>query len=226
MLENPLFIAESPRKMIEYAEAYPIDVEYDYERYIYCPHCNKRVTGAYWKRPREVVLTSRKVPDFLYACCDEAPFVISKDALDKIQAAGLKGILVAEEIEKVRFQRKSKYETPIPRYYHIELAYSRITIDHLKSKIIYGEPGGSYRFCPLCRGVPRTYNFFRYLELNMEGYEGYDIFHMYEMGGHVLFSKRFIDFYMESGLKGLCFVPAQKHFQWAAAYFLDGDEDA
>ena len=61
-MDKKLFIAESPRKKIRFAEAYPIDVEYDYDRYSYCPHCKRRVTGAYWNRPREVVLTSRKVP--------------------------------------------------------------------------------------------------------------------------------------------------------------------
>lgn len=224
-MKNKLYIVDRPRKN-EYAEAALIDTEYDYDRYVRCPQCGAMVSGAYWKRPREVVLTGRKVPDFLYAYCDNAPFLLSKAALERIQAAGLEGINIAEEIESVRFQRQSKYETPIPTYYHVELAWSRISIDHPHSKIIYGTVRGSFNECLLCRQIPYTYDFIRHLEMDLQKYEGYDIFHVYEMGHTVFLSSRFVDFYKESGLTGLCFDPMQKHGQWATAYFLDGDEDA
>lgn len=223
-MNEGLFIVDLPSKNA-FAEAALIDVKFDYNRIPCCPHCGRWVAGAYWERPREVVLTSRKMPDFLYAYCDNSPFLISEKALRKIQLAGLKGVTVAEEIEYVRFQRKAKSETLPPRYYHVELARSRITIDHEKSVIVYGESEDAV-CCPLCRQVPALYNFFRSLSFNMDFYENYDIFQIYELGKTVLLSQRFVDFYMEENLTGLCFGPAQKHGQWAAAYFLDGDEDA
>lgn len=219
-----LYTAEYPRKAT-YAEAYPIDVEYDYDRYVSCPRCGRRVSGAYWLRPREVVLTKRNAPDFLYAYCDQVPFVISENALEKLRAGGLTGIAHAEEIELVRFQRKAKTETPIPKYYHIELARSRITVDHEASVIKYGKLHDE-AICPLCRQVPATFNFIRSLSLHTEAYEGFDIFQIYELGDTVFLSQRFVDFCRENHLTNLHFVPAQKHGQELSSYFLDGNENA
>ncbi len=223
-MKKCLYIVDYPRKT-EFAEAAPIDVNNDYSRYESCPKCGNRVSGALWMRPREVVLTSRKIPDFLYAYCDDSPFLLSENALQKIQDAGLVGITKAEEIEHIRFQRKSKKEVPIPKFYHIELARSMITIDHPKSRIVYGNRG-KRTCCSLCRQVPATYNFFRSLSFNMDAYEGYDIFYIYELGNTVFLSQRFVDFYKENKLTNLHFDPAEKHGQWAASYFLDGNEDA
>ena len=221
-MNNYLYVVGYPDEP-EFAEAWPIEVEHDYDNFVSCPLCGERVSGALWKRPREVVLTSRKVPDFLYAYCDNVPFVISQNAIGKIQEAGLKGITVAEEIETVRFQRKSKTETPIPKYYHVELARSRITINHEKSNIVY-QPSASGKSCQLCRQVPAMYNFFRKLILNTDCYEGYDIFHIYEMGDAVFLSQKFVDFYKESGLTNLHFNPAETHDQQAVSYFLGDNE--
>ena len=104
-----LYIVDYPRKS-EYAEAAIIKVERDYDRCDYCPECGARVSGAYWKQPREVVLTRHKAPDFLYGYSDNAPFVVSERVLDAMRSTGLTGLLKAEEIETVRFQRKSNFE--------------------------------------------------------------------------------------------------------------------
>lgn len=218
-----LYIVDYPRKT-DFAEAAIIPVAYDYDRCIRCPQCGRFASGAYWKQPREVALTRHKAPDFLYAYCDNVPFVLSENALEKIQLAGLTGIIRAEKIEKVRFQRKPKSDLAPPQYYHIELQRSHITIDHGKSDISYGASKNDVT-CSLCRQVPATYNFFRSLVFNTEKYEGYDIFQIYELGNTVFLSKRFVDFYEESGLTNLRFDPAQKHGQWASSYFLDGKED-
>ena len=60
----------------------------------------------------------------------------------------------------------------------------------------------------------------------MEDYEGYDIFHTYELGNAVLLSQRFVDFCIENDLTNLHCSIAEQYMQWASAYFLDGDEDA
>lgn len=224
-MDSIIYIVERSLRKTGYAEAAPIFVDHEYGHTETCPLCGAYVASAPWKRPREIVLTSRKTPDFLYAYCDTSPFLLSENALQKIQSSGLKGILSAEKIEQVRFQRRSKQETPIPTYYHIELARSKITINHKKSNIVYGQ-SSDCRQCDLCRPVPALYNFFRKLCLNMEEYEGYDIFHTYELGDNVLLSQRFVDFCKENDLSNLHYTIVEKHMQWASAYFLDGDEDA
>lgn len=223
-MEEKLYIVDYPRKS-DFAEAAVIPARYDYDRFVKCPQCGERVSGAWWQRPREVVLTRQKTPDFLYAYCDNTPFLLSEKAVDAITKAGLTGIEVIEEIESVRFQRKSKKERTIPRYFHVELARSRITIDHEKSIIRYGSSRNRVP-CPLCRQVPATYDFFRSLEFRTDEYEGYDIFQIYELGDTVFLSERFVEFYEKSGLTNLRYDPARKHGAWAASYFLDGNEDA
>lgn len=224
-MDNKIYIVEYSLRKTGYAEAAPISVDYNYGHTATCPLCGAYVASAPWKRPREVVLTSRKTPDFLYAHCDVSPFLLSENALQKIQNSGLKGILAAEKIEHVRFQRRSKQEAPIPTCYHIELARSKITINHEKSNIVYGQ-SSDRRQCSLCRQVPATYDFFRKLCLNMDDYEGYDIFYIYELGDAVLLSQRFVDFCKENNLTNLHYTIAEQYMQWASAYFLDGDETA
>lgn len=213
-MERELYIATYPKEA-KYAEAFtPDNVEYDDNIAELCPLCGRRVSGSYWVRPREVVLTSRRVPDFLYCYGgSEAPFLISERALTVIRKERLVGIKDAQEIEYVRFQRKAKKEVPIPKYYSIELVRSKMTIDHKKSVIDYGDcrEGGAYsNACPLCRPVPGTYDFLRHLEFHMEQYEGYDIFFTYELCATTFLSRRFVDVCRKNGLTNLHFTPAEK----------------
>lgn len=217
-------MVDYPRKP-EFAEVAVFPVTYDYDKFVSCPRCGKRVSGAHWKQPREIVLTSRKTPDFLYAYCDNVPFLLSEAALDAITSAGLSGITCAEKIEFSRFQRKSKKETYVPSYYHIELERSQITVDHPHSIISYGKPN-TRDACTLCRQIPSTYDFFRSLAFHMEFYEGYDIFQIYELGNQVFLSQRFVELCAQKGLTNLHYSPACKYGKWVAEYFLDGNEDA
>lgn len=218
-----LYIVDYPGKS-EYAQAAIIPVTYDYDRYVCCPECGERVSGAYWLPPREVLLTRHKAPDFLYGYSDNVPFVISERVVEAIRSSGLRGLLVAEELETVRFQRKPKQEKYLPKYYHIEVSRSRITVDHEHSVIKYGNrkdgPG-----CPLCRQVPATYNFTRKLAFKMEEYEGYDIFQIYELGNTLFLSQRFLNVAGEWGLTNLHCTPVEKHGAQSWAYFIDGDEN-
>lgn len=219
-----LYTVDYPRKS-EYAEAAIIPVTHNYDRFATCPVCGNRVSGAYWCSPREVVLTRHKAPDFLYGYSDNAPFVVSERVVKAMRSAGITGLIVAEEIETVRFQKKPKQEKYLPRYYHIEVARSWITIDHTNSVIKYGNRKDG-PVCPLCRQIPATYDFFRTLSLNLEKYEGYDIFQIYELGDQLFLSQRFMDMTAKYGLTNLHCTPAQTHGQWAWKYFLEGNEDA
>lgn len=225
-MEPELYIVKYPWKT-EYAEEDVLDnVNYDASKAERCPLCGRRVSGSFWMQPREVVLTNRRTPDFLYSYSSEAPFLLSERALTVIRQAGLTGIVNAEEIEHTRFKRKGKKEVLIPKYYYIELARSSMTVNHEKSVIVYGNQGEETYAepCPLCRPVPGTYDFIRHLEFNMEQYEGYDIFFTYELGGDAILSKRFVDVCQANGLTNLHYRPAAKTGAKEAAYFLDGVE--
>ena len=223
-MDKMLYIVDYPRKSA-YAEAAIIPVSYDYDRIERCPECGGAVSGAYWMQPRELVLTSRKVPDFLYAYCDNVPFLLSENAIDKICKARLTGIEAAEEIELVRFQRKSKSDNLPPKYYRIKLARSRITVDHEKSVIHYGRVPAGRKLCPLCHQVDYTMDFTRRICFNMDDYEGFDIFQTYELGNTVCLSQQFVDFCRENGLTNLHCTPAQKSGGEVARYFLDNVEE-
>ena len=226
-MEPELYIATFPQTT-KYAEAASMDsVKYDYDKVERCPLCGRSISGGFWMQPRKVALTNRRVPDFLYSFSCE-PFLISERALTVIRREGIIGIKDAQEIEYVSFQRKGKKEVPIPKYYYIDLERSKMTIDHAKSSIAYGNcrEGDPYsKVCPLCRPVPGTYDFLRHLEFHTEQYEGYDIFFTYELGETAFLSKRFVDVCRENGLTNLHFRPAEKYGTKEAKYFLDGIED-
>lgn len=213
-MELELYIATYPMTT-EYAEVAILDnQEIDDNIAELCPLCGNRVSGSYWMRPREVVLTSRRVPDFLYCYGgSKPPFLISERALTVIRQQGLTGIKDAQEIEHVRFQRKAKKEVPIPKYFYVELVRSKMTIDHEKSVIDYGhcQEGEPYsKACPLCRPMPGTYDDLRHVEFHTEQYEGYDIFFTYELGTTTFLSRRFVDACRENRLTNLHFESATK----------------
>lgn len=213
-MELELYIATYPMTT-EYAEVAILDnQEIDDNIAELCPLCGNRVSGSYWMRPREVVLTSRRVPDFLYCYGgSKPPFLISERALTVIRQQGLTGIKDAQEIEYVRFQRKAKKEVPIPKYFYVELVRSKMTIDHEKSVIDYGhcQEGEPYsKACPLCRPMPGTYDDLRHVEFHTEQYEGYDIFFTYELGTTTFLSRRFVDACRENRLTNLHFESATK----------------
>lgn len=115
-MKPEFYIVMDPWKT-EYATGeLPDNVVYDFDKMERCPLCGALVSGGYWPQPREVALTNRRVPDFLYSYSYE-PFLISERALAVIRQAGLTGIQDVQEIEHVRFQRKGKKEISIPKYY-------------------------------------------------------------------------------------------------------------
>lgn len=220
---NDLYVVDYPDNA-RFAEAVSELADYDHEKYVSCPQCGSRVSGSYWVHPREAKLTKHNIPDFLYTVSSNTPFLLSERALKEIRQAGMTGLICAEEIESVSFQRKSKKSIDIPKYYYIELARSPITIDHKNSQIIYGGSYGGGVKCPLCRQIPRTYDFFRGLAFQGNDENIYDMFHIYELGDTVLLSQRFVDFYHQSGLTGLCFSPA-KEYGRESTDFLFGKEN-
>ena len=154
-MNNDLYVLKYPLTSV-FAESVPIKTEYDHNISVRCPSYGKWMSVSYWISPREIVRSKRKLPDFLYNYGDYVRVHLSENAIRQILQSDLKGITKVEEIESVRFQRKSKEVTVPPKYYRIEVARSRVTIDHGNSDITYGK--SDYGYCPLCRQVPTTYD--------------------------------------------------------------------
>ena len=218
-MNNQLFILKHP---IEYKYAEDASLiskayaqQYDFTQTTQCPVCGRDASRALWLQPRQVVLTSRKLPDFLHTVKSRVPYLLSERALTEIQNAGLTGIIKAEPIEHIRYLRKAKIDPPIPNYYYIEVARSKITVNHELSKIRYGTLRNEDP-CPLCRQVPAVWMAAKELVFNMEAYEGYDIFHIYELGETTFVSQRFVDFCQEKKLTNFLYCPA---FDWELGIF-------
>lgn len=215
---SDLFIVTYPQ-IAKYAETAPVltgnDASlYDFDQIERCPQCGQVISGARWIPPRKIVLTSRKVPDFLYTYGSSTPFLLSAKAFAEIRNAGLTGIKFAEPIDHARYLRKSKKEVAIPNYYYIEVEKSRITIDQDQSVTEYCE-SPTYTKCPLCCPVPGARMAVRNLHWNMEEFEHYDIFQTYEMRKTLFVSKRFVEFCKDKGLTNLHCCPSS---EWKFGY--------
>ncbi len=194
----------------KYAEGSLIEPEYLYDKCEICPQCGRKISGGYWKSPRSVALSKQNLPDFLYIYGGSTAFLISEKALNVINKAELTGISCIEEIEHLQYQRKSKKENPIPKYYYFEVMRSKISIDHEKSKISYGRINENER-CTLCNPIAATYDFFKSTIFNTDNYEGYDIFKTYELGDSLILSERFVDVCNKNGLSGLNCILAEEY---------------
>lgn len=209
-METQFYIVEQPDG--KYAEeaclASTLKVHGDESQDV-CPRCGGGVSGLGWLRPRNIVLTNRRIPDFFYLWGANVPFLLSERALKVIQEAGLTGIRNVEPIDDARFLRKSKKEVPIPQYYHFELPFSRITMDQERSIIGYGPIVAEDRICPQCNPYGRSKNGYYGVSYHMENFEGYDIFHTFENCNTVFVSQRFVDVCRENGLTNLHICPIQ-----------------
>ena len=183
--------------------------EYDFSPREACPKCGKQLNSGYWLKPRHIVLTNRRVPDFFYVWGTSVDFLLSERALQVIREAGLTGIKNVEPIDSARFLRKAKKEVPIPQFYHFEVERSMIRLNHERSCISYGKTVHPERICSLCDPLGRTRDFYRGAVFHMEDYEGYDIFHTIENGDTLFVSHRFVDVCREAGLTNLRVCPVQ-----------------
>jgi hypothetical protein len=186
-----------------------MEPEYDFTPRELCPKCGKTLNSGYWLRPRHIVLTNRRIPDFLYVWGTSVDFLLSERALEVIREAGLTGIKNVEPIDSARFLRKAKKEVAIPQYYHFEVERSMIQLDREHSRIKYGSTVHEDWICPLCDPVGRTKDFLYGVNFHMDAYEGYDIFHTIENFDSLFVSKRFVDVCREAGLTNLHVCPVQ-----------------
>lgn len=209
-METQIYVVEQPDGY--YAEdacLLSTEMKHGDEPQFVCPRCGAWVSGRSWLRPRKIVLTSRRIPDFFYVWGPSVPFLLSERALKVIQEAGLTGIQNVEPIDEARFLRKSKKEVPIPQYYHFELPFSMITMDQERSIIGYGSGVTEAQICPLCNPYGRSKNGYYGVAFHMENFEGYDIFHTFENCSTVFVSQRFVDVCRAHGLTNLHVCPIQ-----------------
>ena len=117
-MEPKFYIVMDPWKT-EYATGeLPDNVAYDFDKMERCPLCGAWVSGGYWPQPREVALTNRRVPDFLYSYSYE-PFLISARALAVIRQAGCRKLSMSASSEKGK--RKFLFQnTTISNWYGAE----------------------------------------------------------------------------------------------------------
>lgn len=198
---SQIYICEIPETP-KYAEAEAAEGTYDFDVFEKCPKCSRRVSGGYWKKPHIVDISKRKLPDFMYIYGGTGTFLVSERVLNTFRQNQLTGILLAEEIDEIRFRGKALNSQSIPRYYSLKLARSFVSIDHEKSEILYGDYHEE-QVCPLCNPKGATKDFFRSLHMNMDCYEGYDIFTIYELGEATFVSQRFVDFCEQNGFTNL-----------------------
>ena len=181
-----IYICDYPETQ-KFAEAVTCDdTVYDYDTFEKCPLCGRGVSGSYWLKPRKVDVDRKKLPDFLYITGGTGTFLISERVWNAFQTSGLTGIKAAVEIDDLLYRGKSLVDGGSSRYYMLELARSKAAVDHEKSSIVYGDTHED-RVCSLCDPKGATYDFFRGLHLDMENYEGYDIFTSTSLVKHSLF---------------------------------------
>ena len=141
--------------------------------------------------PWRIYLTKGKLPDILYGYGMPNGFIVSEQLLLAMKDVQRTGIEAAEPIDCIYLDKKLNATLENTKYYSLTLARSSMAINHSQSRIIYGS---HTHFCSLCKPVPRTYDHICSLALDMEQYEGFDLFHIYELGTIVFASQKFVDF--------------------------------
>lgn len=205
-----IYICEIP-ETTKYAEAEAAEgTVYDFDVFEKCPECGRPVSGGYWKRPHIIDINKRKLPDFMYIAGGTGTFLVTERVLNAFRQNQLTGILSAEEIDVIQYRGQPLNSQSNPRYYSLKLARSFASIDHERSEILYGDYYEEKR-CSLCNPKGATKDFFRRLEMNMDRYEGYDIFTIYELGEATFVSQRFVDFCEHNGFSNLRATPIENY---------------
>lgn len=183
-------------------------IHYDFSLIERCPICGTPVSGGKWVEPKKVVLSGKKAPDFLLCIPPDVHYLLSERAMEAVRSYGITGIIKAEKIQDVAYKRHGTLKAP--DYYQLTIERSRVTINHQVSIIQY-MMSHSTRTCPLCRQVPALYDSIGKLQLNLEQYEGYDIFHIYELGNCVFLSQKFVDMCKQEKLTGFWYNTLDNH---------------
>ncbi len=198
MGDSDIYEVDFPPKQI-YAEAYTREpVHYDKNQIELCPKCGAYLSGMKWVGEKTCTINRKALLDFLYIYGGTNYFVISEKALTTLHENGIKGIKGTEKVDKI-FYRKVPIE---PTYYILELERLDCPIDHEHSNFVYFDEPHEH-FCSLCDPMGRTthkcfgFCFKPGTQITM------DIFHIYEMGGAIFLSDRFLKVCEENGLTGL-----------------------
>lgn len=197
------------------------DSNYNADQVERCPLCGKPVSGMRWEKPRVLELTGKRLPDFLYMYGADSMFAISEAVYNKMQTMQWNGILSFDKIDKIVLKSKSNAAAKEPVYYQINVKRSRITLDHQKSQISYGETEAQR--CDLCNPVPATYDFFRGIQFYMDGFEGYDVFKTYEMGDIMFFSERFVDFCLQNKFTNFSYASIDEYGRDISDFLFEDD---
>ncbi|MCL2565438.1 MAG: hypothetical protein FWE24_06460 [Defluviitaleaceae bacterium] len=152
-----------------------------------CSKCSAPIGALYWLEPRRVILSKPRYGDFVSG----QRYLFSEKVKTAYEQSDLKGVkaFIPVEIAKVRYMHKGSPKPP--QYYALELEYSYAGVDIEKS-VVRGNPHEGW--CTLCNPFRNTKNEIRGIYIDDTNWGGEDIFHLYEMGGSVYASQKFIDF--------------------------------
>ncbi len=207
-------------KNAKFAEAEAINPEYNYRKFDKCPSCGRRVSGCKWMGKKEIKLSKKNLPDFLYIYGGaDTPFLVSKRALDVLRENEVSGILKAEPLDVVRLKK----EVLDVKYYTLNLQREPYPIDHQRSKIVYGD--NLHARCSVCDPIGRTKDIIVELYFKSDVTVSYDIFKIYDLGDSVFLSERFTDVCRKNGLTGLCYVDMKEHYTSETVFSFEEIED-
>lgn len=167
-----------------------------------CPECGGALTSLEWLSPLQVELSKPKYGDFAFGLTH--PFLVSERFKDLYQKSGLKGIEEFRPVEVVKIRHKRKTSSEPPQYYHVKIVYGKTVIDPVLSQITYyGEPT-----CSVCRiGTIESYE---KTILDLDTWDGADIFSPIGLPGAIVVSEKFRDFVKEHGFTNLELTPAEE----------------
>lgn len=169
---------------------------------IRCPACDRPLSMLKWLPPYRIELESwgKHYGDVADVGDD---LIVSERFMQVFSDCGLKGLVNVEPVEIINLiHRRGKPKEPLPQYFKATVVRSQTTIDQEASGYVWEDKS---KVCPEC--LFDTLKRYRKLIVNESTWSGDDVF--YPRGGNgPLVSDRFKTVFVQNGLKGAIFVPA------------------
>lgn len=171
--------------------------EYDFTITKKCPNCGREISDGKWLAPRIVKMQNRlqykkQIPDFINVWGDG--LIWSERVVKAFCDMKLTGVKEFVKIDELRIHKKDKINPDLfTNYYSVKVFNSTLKLDRTKTRICYGEKT-SYPKCELCNPAGFLEDCISRIQFQSETEVEYDVFSTYEMGSHVFYSQRFIDF--------------------------------
>jgi hypothetical protein len=176
-----------------------------------CPLCGEPIGPLLWLEPRQVILSKPKYGDFVMG----NKFLVSEGFKTAYESSDLVGIMQFRPVEVVKVRYKLVTSPAPPQYYAVDLSYSYARVD-LKKSVIMGNP--MQHHCVLCNPFSVTKDRIKGIYIDDAKWGGEDVFHLYEMGGSVYVSQKFIDFCLEHRFTNLKYINTKDYISLPYGY--------